>query len=57
MMGQVEALLKLYANEKYILTVNQQLADLKFYVSFKVFRIMLSLGVPVFLGYLEPSHL
>ncbi|XP_024625388.1 protein root UVB sensitive 5 isoform X2 [Medicago truncatula] len=32
----VEALLKLYANEKYILVVNQQLDDLKFYVSFKV---------------------
>lgn len=36
MMRQVEALLKLYANEKYILTVNQQLEHLKFYVSFKV---------------------
>ncbi|XP_027350560.1 protein root UVB sensitive 5 isoform X2 [Abrus precatorius] len=32
----VEALLKLYANEKYILMVNQQPEDLKFYVSFKV---------------------
>ncbi|XP_058763762.1 protein root UVB sensitive 5 isoform X2 [Vicia villosa] len=32
----VEDLLKLYANEKYILVVNQQLDDLKFYVSFKV---------------------
>ncbi|KAK2414664.1 hypothetical protein QL285_037234 [Trifolium repens] len=32
----VESLLKLYANEKYILVVNQQLDDLKFYVSFKV---------------------
>ncbi|KAG4925243.1 hypothetical protein JHK87_050783 [Glycine soja] len=32
----VEALLKLYASEKYILMVNQQLEDLRFYVSFKV---------------------
>ncbi|KAI5429533.1 variant 5, Protein root UVB sensitive 5 [Lathyrus oleraceus] len=32
----VENLLKLYANEKYILVVNPQLDDLKFYVSFKV---------------------
>ncbi|CAK8541909.1 unnamed protein product [Lathyrus sativus] len=32
----LEDLLKLYANEKYILVVNQQLDDLKFYVSFKV---------------------
>ncbi|WJX76652.1 Protein root UVB sensitive 5 [Trifolium repens] len=32
----VESLLKLYANEKYILVVNQQLDELKFYVSFKV---------------------
>jgi hypothetical protein len=38
---QVEALLKLYANEKYILVVNQQLDDLKFYVSFKVCLISL----------------
>lgn len=35
-MGQVEALIKLYANEKYILMVNQQPEDLEFYVSFKV---------------------
>ncbi|XP_022640388.1 protein root UVB sensitive 5 isoform X1 [Vigna radiata var. radiata] len=33
---QVEALLKLYASEKYILMVNQQPEDLRFYVSFKV---------------------
>ncbi|XP_045794757.1 protein root UVB sensitive 5 isoform X1 [Trifolium pratense] len=32
----VESLLRLYANEKYILVVNQQVDDLKFYVSFKV---------------------
>ncbi|XP_014514545.1 protein root UVB sensitive 5 isoform X3 [Vigna radiata var. radiata] len=32
----VEALLKLYASEKYILMVNQQPEDLRFYVSFKV---------------------
>ncbi|KAK7339870.1 hypothetical protein VNO77_20556 [Canavalia gladiata] len=32
----VDALLKLYANEKYILMVNQQPEGLKFYVSFKV---------------------
>ncbi|OIW01178.1 hypothetical protein TanjilG_10339 [Lupinus angustifolius] len=32
----VKAFLKLYANEKYILMVNQQPQDLKFYVSFKV---------------------
>ncbi|KAF1883842.1 hypothetical protein Lal_00038334 [Lupinus albus] len=32
----VKALLKLYANEKYILMVNLQPQDLKFYVSFKV---------------------
>ncbi|KAL2569796.1 hypothetical protein AAZV13_18G149500 [Glycine max] len=32
----VEALLKLYASEKYILMVNQQLEDLRFYASFKV---------------------
>ncbi|KAH1094127.1 hypothetical protein GYH30_039727 [Glycine max] len=32
----VEELLKLYASEKYILMVNQQLEDLRFYVSFKV---------------------
>ncbi|KAK7395120.1 hypothetical protein VNO78_15662 [Psophocarpus tetragonolobus] len=31
----VETLLKLYANEKYILMVNQQPEDLRFYVSFK----------------------
>ncbi|XP_057435231.1 protein root UVB sensitive 5 isoform X2 [Lotus japonicus] len=31
----VEALIKLYANEKYILMVNQQPEDLEFYVSFK----------------------
>ncbi|KAH1199302.1 Protein root UVB sensitive 5 [Glycine max] len=31
----VEALLKLYASEKYILMVNQQLEDLRFYASFK----------------------
>ncbi|KAH1241358.1 Homeobox protein knotted-1-like 4 [Glycine max] len=34
--AQVEELLKLYASEKYILMVNQQLEDLRFYVSFKV---------------------
>ncbi|KAL5161368.1 Homeobox protein knotted-1-like 3 [Glycine soja] len=33
---EVEELLKLYASEKYILMVNQQLEDLRFYVSFKV---------------------
>jgi len=33
---QVGALLKLYASEKYILMVNQQPEDLRFYVSFKV---------------------
>ncbi|XP_045794758.1 protein root UVB sensitive 5 isoform X2 [Trifolium pratense] len=32
----VESLLRLYANEKYILVVNQQVDDLKFYVSFKL---------------------
>ncbi|KAL3010415.1 hypothetical protein AAZX31_07G140000 [Glycine max] len=32
----VEALIKLYASEKYILMVNQQTEDLRFYVSFKV---------------------
>ncbi|XP_054784422.1 protein root UVB sensitive 5 isoform X3 [Prosopis cineraria] len=32
----VKTLVKLYANEKYILTVNQQPEDLRFYVSFKV---------------------
>lgn len=32
----VEALIKLYASEKYILMVNQQIEDLRFYVSFKV---------------------
>ncbi|RZB52839.1 Protein root UVB sensitive 5, partial [Glycine soja] len=32
----VEALLKLYASEKYILMVNQQLEDLRFYASFKL---------------------
>ncbi|KAF7825547.1 protein root UVB sensitive 5 isoform X1 [Senna tora] len=32
----VKTLLKSYANEKYILTVNQQQEDLKFFVSFKV---------------------
>ncbi|KAK7294689.1 hypothetical protein RJT34_17580 [Clitoria ternatea] len=32
----VGALLKLYANEEYILMVNQQLEDLNFYISFKV---------------------
>ncbi|KAI4353316.1 hypothetical protein L6164_002275 [Bauhinia variegata] len=32
----VKTLLKLYAKEKYILTVNQQLEDLSFLVSFKV---------------------
>ncbi|CAJ1805420.1 unnamed protein product [Sphenostylis stenocarpa] len=32
----VEALLKLYASEKYILMVNQEQEDLRFYVSFKV---------------------
>ncbi|KAG5022702.1 hypothetical protein JHK85_019044 [Glycine max] len=31
----VEALIKLYASEKYILMVNQQTEDLRFYVSFK----------------------
>ena len=35
-MAQVEELLKLYASEKYILMVNQQLEDLRFYASFKV---------------------
>jgi len=35
-MEQVEALIKLYASEKYILMVNQQTEDLRFYVSFKV---------------------
>ncbi|XP_047148043.1 protein root UVB sensitive 5 isoform X2 [Vigna umbellata] len=32
----VEALLKLYASEKYILMVNQKPEDLRFYVSFKI---------------------
>ncbi|KAI4353315.1 hypothetical protein L6164_002274 [Bauhinia variegata] len=32
----VKTLLKLYAKEKYILTVNQELEDLRFLVSFKV---------------------
>ncbi|KAL2337041.1 hypothetical protein Fmac_011487 [Flemingia macrophylla] len=32
----VRALLKLYASEKYILMVNQQPEDLRFYVSFKI---------------------
>ncbi|QHO07196.1 Protein root UVB sensitive [Arachis hypogaea] len=35
-MGQVKELLKLYANEKHILIVNQHEEGLEFYVSFKV---------------------
>ena len=33
---QVKALLKLYANEQYILFVNQQRGDFEVFVSFKV---------------------
>ncbi|XP_028770466.1 protein root UVB sensitive 5 [Neltuma alba] len=34
--SMIKTLVKLYANERYILTVNQQHKDLRFYVSFKV---------------------
>lgn len=36
-MEQLKTLMNLYSNERYILTMNHQQGDLRFYVTFKVF--------------------